>query len=141
MMLAKFAFITRAKRARVGPLVTRSMIPIRNFRLLLISPSPQPVCPPVFSPVSVGARGCFRSYYDSTRPAGFKHAAGSCVSIIIQIARQAFGEPEWLGSMEGGTLDETSDFLLSLPGHTFRLLALTPPTYVVAWYECNLPQR
>src|SRR6266542_288341 len=32
MMLARFAFITRAYRARVGPLVTRSMTPIASLR-------------------------------------------------------------------------------------------------------------
>src|ERR1035438_6365454 len=31
MMLARFAFITRAYRALVGPFVTRSMIPTRSF--------------------------------------------------------------------------------------------------------------
>src|SRR5437660_4814477 len=34
MMLARFAFMTRAYRARVGPLVTRSMTPIRSLRTL-----------------------------------------------------------------------------------------------------------
>src|ERR1700730_1063689 len=32
MMLARFAFITRAYMARVGPLVTRSMMPTRSLR-------------------------------------------------------------------------------------------------------------
>ena len=31
-MLARFAFMTRAYRARVGPLVTRSMTPTRSLR-------------------------------------------------------------------------------------------------------------
>jgi hypothetical protein len=35
MMLAKFAYITRAHKARVGPFVTRSIIPIRSLRLIL----------------------------------------------------------------------------------------------------------
>jgi len=34
-MLAKFAFITRAHKARVGPFVTRSIIPIRSLRLIM----------------------------------------------------------------------------------------------------------
>ena len=34
MMLAKFAFITRDHSARVGPFVTRSMIPICSLCLM-----------------------------------------------------------------------------------------------------------
>src|SRR6266446_2059914 len=35
MMLARLACMTRAYKARVGPLETRSMIPIRSFRLIV----------------------------------------------------------------------------------------------------------
>jgi hypothetical protein len=40
-MLARFAFMTRAHSVRVGPLVTRSMIPMRSF--LMVDPFDDPL--------------------------------------------------------------------------------------------------